>query len=167
MKFFLTFVLVFGVCLVGGLHEARAQIEIGPRLGFDLTGDVEEFFIGVDARLDLPALPVVLNGAFDIYLVDENFDFWQLSFNALYEFGIANVAFSPYVGLGLGLSRTSLDLDLGDFGIDASDTDIGLNLIGGATFGFGSLKPFAQAQITFGDVDLLTIGGGLLFSIGR
>ena len=167
MKKLLSFVLVFGVCVVGGVDEARAQIEIGPRLGFDLIGDVEEFFVGVDGRLDLAALPVVLNGAFDIYLVEENFDFWQLSFNALYEFGVANVAFSPYVGGGIGISRTSLDFNLGDFGNDASDTDIGLNLIGGATFGFGSLKPFAQAQITFGDVDLLTIGGGLLFSIGR
>ncbi len=166
MKKLLTFVLMFGVYVVGGLHEAQAQVEIGPRLGFDLIGDVEEFFIGADARLDLAALPVVLNGAFDIYLVEENLDFWQLSFNAFYEFGLANVAFSPYVGGGIGISRTSLDFDLGDFGNDASDTDIGLNLIGGATFGFGSLKPFAQAQITFGDVDLLTIGGGLLFSIG-
>ncbi len=167
MKKLLTFVLVFGVCVFGGLHEAQAQVKIGPRLGFDLTGDIEEFFVGVDTRLDLLALPVVLNGAFDIYLVDENFDFWQLSFNALYEFGLANVAFSPYVGGGIGISRTSLDLDLGEFGNDASDTDVGLNLIGGATFGFGSLKPFAQAQITVGDVDLLTIGGGLHFCIGR
>ncbi len=168
MKKLLSFVLVFGVCVIGGVDEARAQIEIGPRLGFDLTGDVEEFFVGVDARLDLPALPVVLNGAFDIYLVEENLDFWQLSFNALYEFGIANVVFSPYVGGGIGISRTSRDFDLGVFGnlSPTSHTDVGLNLIGGATFGFGSLKPFAQAQITFGDVDLLTIGGGLLFSIG-
>ncbi len=166
MKKLLTFVLVFGVCVVGGLHEAQAQVEIGPRLGFDLIGDVEEFFVGADARLDLAALPVILNGAFDIYLVGENLDFWQLSFNAFYEFGLANVAFSPYVGGGIGISRTSRDFDLGDFGNGASDTDVGLNLIGGATFGFGSLKPFAQAQITFGDVDLLTIGGGLLFSIG-
>ena len=85
---------------------------------------------------------------------EENRDFSQLSFNALYEFGMANVAFSPYVGGGIGISNTS------------NNTDVGLNLIGGATFGFGNLKPFAQAQITFGDIDLFTIGGGLLFSIG-
>ncbi len=154
MKKLLRVALVFGICGVVGLHEARAQIEIGPRIGFDLSGDVEEFFIGVDGRLNLAGSPVVLNGAFDLYLAEENRDFSQLSFNALYEFGMANVAFSPYAGGGLGLSRTS------------HDTDVGLNLIGGATFGFGNLKPFAQAQITFGDMDLFTIGGGLLFSIG-
>ncbi len=154
MKKLLTVALVFGICGVVGLHEARAQIEIGPRIGFDLIGDVEEFFIGADGRLSLVALPVVLNATFDLYLAEENHDFSQLSFNALYAFGIVNVAFSPYVGGGIGFSRTS------------GDTDVGLNLIGGATFGFGNLKPFAQAQITFGDVDLFTIGGGLLFSIG-
>ena len=169
MKKRLTFVVVFALGLLVGLHEvqAQAQIEIGPRLGFDLAGDVEEFFIGADGRVGLTTLPLVLNGAFDFYFVEENLDFWQLSFNALYEFGIANAAFDPYVGGGIGISRASLDLGGGLFGDDASDTDVGLNFIGGATFGFGSLKPFAQAQITFGDVDLLTIGGGLLFSIGN
>ncbi len=154
MKKLLTIALVFGLCGVVGLHEAQAQIEIGPRLGFDLSGDVEEFFIGFDGRLNLVALPLVLNGAFDLYLAEENRDFSQLSSNALYEFGMANVAFSPYVGGGIGIANTS------------NNTDIGLNLIGGATFGFGNLKPFAQAQITFGDIDLFPLGGGLLFSIG-
>ena len=169
MKKLLTVVLVFGVYFVGGLNEAKAQvqIELGPRLGFDLVGSIEEFFIGVDGRVDLAALPVALNGTVDIYLVGDNFDFWQLSFNALYEFGIANVAFDPYVGGGIGISGWSRDDDFfGNFPSNG-DSDVGLNLIGGATFGFGSLKPFAQAQITFGDVDLLTIGGGLLFSIGN
>ena len=169
MKKRLSFVLVFAVCLVGGMHEAQAQaqIEVGPHLGFDLAGDVEEFFIGVDGRVGVATLPVVLNGTFDFYFVEENLDFWQLSFNALYEFGVANAAFDPYVGGGIGISRASLDLGGDLFGNDASDTDVGLNFIGGATFGFGNLKPFAQAQITFGDVDLLTIGGGLLFGIGN
>ena len=168
MKKRLTFVLVFGVFVFVGLHEAQAQaqIEIGPRIGFDLAGDVEEFFLGADGRVDLATLPVLLNGTFDLYFPD-NFDFWQLSFNALYEFGIANQAFSPYAGGGIGISRVSFDNDLGQFGIDDGETDIGLNIIGGATFGFGNLKPYAQAQITIGDVDLFSIAGGLLFSIGN
>lgn len=166
MKKRLTFVLMLGVCLVGGFQEAQAQIEVGPRLGFDLAGDVEEFFVGADARVGLAAAPVVLNGAFDYYFVEENFDFWQLSFNALYEFGIANAAFDPYAGLGIGISKWSRDNDFRDFP-NNGDSDVGLNVIGGATFGLGNLKPFVQAQITFGDVDLFTVGGGLLFSIGQ
>ena len=169
MKKFLTVALVVGLFVIGGLNEAQAQvqIEVGPRLGFDLVGSVEEFFIGVDGRVDLAALPVALNGTVDIYLVGDNFDFWHLGIHALYEFGVATVAFDPYVGGGIGISRWSRDDDFfGNFPGDG-DSDVGLNLIGGATFGFGNLKPFAQAQITFGDVDLFTIGGGLLFSIGN
>ena len=163
MKKLVTFVLVFGVCVLAGLHEARAQaqVEIGPRLGFDLTGHVEDFFIGADARFGFSNLPVLVNGALDIYL-EEDFDFFQLSVNALYEFGVYNVAFTPYAGAGIGISRKSFESEFRD-----DRTDAGLNLIGGVTFGFGNLRPFAQAQITVGDFGLFTIGGGLLFSIGN
>ena len=162
------FVLLFGMFVGFGLEQTQAQtqIELGPRLGFDIAGDVEEFFIGVDSRFTLSSFPVILNGAFDYYFVD-NFDFWQLSANALYEFGVNNKSFTPYAGAGLSITHLSLDLDLGQFGgANASSTDLGLNIIGGTTFGVGNLKSFAQAQITFGDVDLFSIAGGILFSIG-
>ena len=168
MKKLTAFVLLFGVFVGFGLEQAQAQtqIEIGPRAGFDLAGNVEEFFIGFDSRFALSNFPVLLNGTFDYYFVD-GFDLWQLSFNALYEFGVDNQSFSPYAGAGIGISRVSSDLDQGVLGgIDDSTNDLGLNLIGGATFGVGNLKPFAQAQITFGDVELFALTGGLLFSIG-
>ena len=175
MKKLTAFVLLFGVFVGLGLEQAQAQtqIEIGPRLGLDIAGDVEEFFIGADSRFAVAGLPVLLNATFDWYFVDEPFlqditgtdvdvSFFQLSFNALYEFGVDNETFSPYAGAGIGLNRSSVSVG----NADASDTEFGVNLIGGATFGFGSLKPFAQAQISFGTPDLFTIGGGLLFSIG-
>jgi hypothetical protein len=58
--------------VVLGLHTAQAQtsIELGPRVGFDLAGDVEELFLGVDGRIGVASLPVLLNGTFDYYLVD-------------------------------------------------------------------------------------------------
>jgi len=172
MKKFAAFVLLFGVFVGFGLEQARAQtqIEIGPRLGFDLAGDVEEFYIGADSRFTVGGLPVILNGVFDWYFLDDTFlggtdvdaSFFQLSFNALYEFGLDNASFTPYAGAGIGLNRLSVSVG----NVDDGDTELGVNLIGGATFGFGNLKPFAQAQISFGDVDLFTIAGGLLFSIG-
>ncbi|MFQ5570629.1 MAG: outer membrane beta-barrel protein [Rhodothermales bacterium] len=159
-------VLLMGVFAVAGMQDARAQtqIDFGPRIGFDIGGDLEEFFIGADGRVGVASLPVLFNGTFDFYFVD-NVDIFQFSINALYEFGISNEAFTPYVGGGIGISRISTDDDFGIF--DRSTTDTGLNLIGGATFGFGNLKPFAQAQITFGDLDLFTVGGGLLFNLSR
>ena len=168
MKKLTAFVLLFGMLVGFGVQQAQAQtkIQLGPRLGFDLAGNVEEFFLGADSRFVFPNFPVTLNGALDYYFAD-NFDIWQLSFNALYEFGVDNQSFTPYAGAGIGISRVSVDLDLGAFGgFDGSDTDFGLNLIGGATFGQGNLTPFAQAQITFGDVELFALAGGILFTIG-
>ena len=167
MKKLTALVFVFGLFLGLGLQQAQAQaqIELGPRLGFDIAGDVEEFFLGVDSRFKFATFPVDLNGALDYYFAD-NFDFWQLSANALYEFGVDNEAFTPYAGAGLSITRVSVDIQGELFGFDASSTDFGVNLVGGAYFGAARLKPFAQAQITFGDVDLFTLAGGILFQVG-
>jgi hypothetical protein len=150
-----------------GEAQAQAVIEIGPRAGYDVGGDVEELFIGAEGRIGLASLPVLINPAFDYYFAEENVTIFQFSANALYEFGVDNQAFTPYAGAGIGFTRFSIDTGLDDtFGFDTSTTETGINLIGGAKFETGNLQPFVQAQITFGDVDLFTVGGGLLFGIG-
>jgi opacity protein-like surface antigen len=158
--------------LLGAL-SVRAQVpspitfELGPRVGYDIGGDVEKTFVGADARLGIMALPIDFQATFDYYFMEENTTFWQLSLNALLSFG-PGVLFTPYVGGGIGISRTSGSIDIpgfDDFG--ASDTDTGLNLVGGVRFGVGPLRPFVQAQVTMlGDVELVTVAGGLLFKFG-
>lgn len=162
-------ILTAALFLLVGLNDAHAQatIEVGPRAGFDVGGDVEELFIGADGRIGLASLPVLLNPAFDYYFTEDNLTVFQFSANALYEFGIDNQMFTPYAGAGIGFTRVSIDTDVGDFfGFDTSSTETGINLIGGAQFETGNLKPYVQAQITLGDIDLFTIGGGLLFGVG-
>lgn len=161
--------LVAILFLFVGLNEAQAQtvIEVGPRAGFDIGGDVEELFIGAEGRIGLESLPVLINPAFDYYFAEEDVTIFQFSANALYKFGVDNQAFTPYAGAGIGFTRVSVDTEFDEvFGFDSSSTETGINLIGGAEFETGSLKPFVQAQITLGDIDLFTIGGGLLFPIG-
>jgi opacity protein-like surface antigen len=157
-----TLLVAFFFCIGVQTADAQIGIRIGPRVGYDID-QLNELFVGADVRLDVATLPVIINPAFDYYFVD-GFDLYQLSINALYTFGINNTAFTPYVGGGLGITRTSVDTGV-DF-IDGSNTDIGLNIVGGAEFGFGNLRPFVQAQLTLGDVDLTTIAGGVLFSLG-
>lgn len=145
---------------------AQARIEASPRLGFDLVGDVEEFFVGLDARIRLVAAPVILNPAFDYYFTEGNLNVYQFSANVLYP--IRYPGMRPYVGAGIGISRISLDRDGRRFGtFERSDTDVGLNLIAGAVFRTGNMRPFVQGQITFGDLDLFTVAGGLLFRLWR
>lgn len=142
------------------------SFDIGPRIGYDLA-DVEELFLGADARIGFPALPVVVNPTFDYYFTD-GFDFYQFSVNALLDItsgALPNM--SPYVGAGLGISNLSVDVDTGFGSFSGDNSDIGVNLLAGASIDSGAFKPFAQVQLTLlGDVDLITVAVGALFSVG-
>lgn len=148
--------------LVFSPQQADAQaIEIGPRIGYEVD-DWDALFVGADARFGVGALPVRINPYFDYYFLDDagpiEQSLVQFGANALYEFGIANQAFTPYAGAGLAFSRYSWG--------DNSNTEAGLNLLFGSRFGFGSVRPFIQANVTVGDYDFFSVQGGLLFPIG-
>lgn len=175
MKKLSTLSLLLALVLLVTPQQAEAQttVELGPRLGFDL-GDLEELFIGADARIASDALPVLINPSFDYYFVSSGVEgvdvsAFTIDVNALYEFGVDNEAFTPYAGGGLGIVRFSSSVDdspFGGGGISASTTDVGLNLVGGAKFETGNLQPFAQAKINVGgDFTLFGLMGGLLFSL--
>ncbi|WP_022836352.1 outer membrane beta-barrel protein [Salisaeta longa] len=158
-------VLAVLLLLLPASATAQTTVEVGPRLGIslgdaaDIGGDI---FLGADARISSASLPVVINPAFDYYFVStDGVSLFNVSLNALYEFTGSDQVFTPYAGGGLGIVRTSFDA--GSFGT-GSDTDIGLNLVGGAKFQTGSLQPFVQAKAKVGgDVSLFNIMGGLLF----
>lgn len=142
--------------------EAQTSFEIGPKVGYEV-GDFESAFLGADVRIGTPALPVKVNPYFDYYFLEnDNVSLSQFGANALYEFGIANQTFTPYAGAGLAISRFSYD----NPNIDSS-TDAGLNLIFGSRFGFGQIRPFAQAQVTVGSPDFFSLAGGILFRVGQ
>lgn len=164
MKHFATliFVLAFGI---SAAHGQGIGVELGPKLGFDVAGDVEEPFIGVDARLTT-SLPVIINPVFDYYFAEENLTIWHIGVNALYEFGIDNEMFTPYAGGGLGITRWSVDVDTGFGDFDSSDSSVGLNGVAGARFAVGNVNLFGQAQLTFGDIDVVALAVGALFALG-
>lgn len=142
--------------------EARGQthVTVGPRIGLD-AGDIGEPFVGLDVRIGLSTSPIAINPTFDYYFTDDPLTFWSLSANVLYRFGIDNQVFTPYSGAGLGIYRSSVD------GAGGS-SDLGVNLLFGAEFSLGSLRPFLEAQyspvFTAGSTtSLFGVKGGLLF----
>lgn len=146
--------------------NAQVEVEVGPRVGIDLADASDiggDFFIGAEGRINSAAMPVTINPAIDYYFVDvDGYSLLNVDINALYEFGVDNQAFTPYAGGGLGVIRSSFDAG----GISASDTEIGLNLLGGATFETGNLQPFVQAKINVGsNFTLFGLMGGLLFGL--
>jgi opacity protein-like surface antigen len=155
--------------------DAQTNVQLGPRLGIPV-GDVSDaggdLFLGADARIETQALPVVINPSFDFYFMDDlraggrsvGQSLFTIDVNALYEFGVDNQAFTPYAGGGLGITRYSIDADFRNS--NTSDTDVGLNIVGGARFPLGSVQPFAQLNAAFGgDWDRLGITGGVLFQL--
>ncbi len=156
----LVFVLVVGI---SAAHGQGIGVELGPKLGFDVAGDIEEPFIGVDARLTT-SLPVIINPVFDYYFTEGDLTIWHIGVNALFEFGIDNEMFTPYAGAGLGITRWSVDAEFRQF--DESDSSVGLNGVGGARFAVGNVNLFGQAQLTFGDFDVFALAVGALFALG-
>ena len=136
---------------------ARAQTALGVVGQYGL--DFEEFQLG--AEFHIPFRP---NSGFsfvpniEFYLRD---DPTVLSINAdvHYAFG-SGVArsFVPYVGIGLAITRISNNGN--------SNSDAGLNLIGGANFRTrGRAVPFFQIEFRAGDFEDLSIGGGVRFPL--
>jgi len=78
---------------------AQTQVAVGPRVGFDVA-NVEELFVGVDARLAYRDLAVEVQPALDVYL-PANGSFVTLSINALYRVPIDDARVQPYAGGGL------------------------------------------------------------------
>lgn len=139
--------------------NAQAQsLKLGPRATVSL-GDISDvggdFGIGANARVGIPGVPVDGDGAFTYYFADDPFTVWTLDLNALYPLPLANPAFEPYVGGGIGITGLSNG---------SSDTDTALNLVGGIEFSAGGLSPFVEANLGVGgDIDRFGITGGLLY----
>ena len=143
------------------LEEAEAQVSFGAQASYAENTD-----LGVGARIyvGLPVQGAEFVGSLDRFFPRlHNREYFEVNANALYSLPLAGMTgFRPYVGGGLNIARGSLDVDLPEgFGdISTSDTEMGLNLIGGLEFGFGPIKPFAElrAQIAGGEQIVLTGG---------
>lgn len=171
MKKLTLFSLLLTLGLLFGAEQAKAQaqIQLGPRVGYDID-DLESLSVGADVRISTLALPVQINPTFDYFFMDDaendlgddvGRQGLQFTANALYTFGVSNRVFTPYAGPGVSYTRLSYD---GDF--DADDvSDVGLNLVGGAEFGVGPLRAFGQAEfVVGGEVQPVKVVGGLLFN---
>ena len=152
--------LLLTLTLLVAAPAVSAQSGFMPYLGYNLED--EDLLIGVGTRLGFPLeLPValVLQPSIEYQFTDGDVTVLQLDVNAIAELR-ASETLAPYVGAGLGLLY--VDTEVTD-----SNTELGLNLVGGVLFnpaGFG--QPFAQARYsTRGDAqDALSIQGGVILS---
>lgn len=169
--------------------ETQAQARLGVHTGFNLdapadasglssTAEEGAFLVGAEARVRAGSLPIEVNPSASYHFTGiEGAALWQFDLNVLYPFGTQNALFTPYAGLGAGVAYISSD-ELALLTGDEATTDVGLNLIGGASFNLGALEPFVQAKVSFGEYaaypndggeagSAYTLTGGVLFRLGR
>lgn len=162
--------LATGMILSIGLtaNPAQAQVQFGAQASY---ADDMDFGIGVRAQHSLASFveaesPLsVLTGvlSLDFFFPDcDPFDcsYIEINGNALYPLDFGE-GFAPYAGGGLNIARMSVDA--GDFGGDTSDTDVGLNVLGGATFDLGGFNTFGEVKIELGGGDQVVLAFGVLF----
>jgi len=85
---------------------------------------------------------------------------WSIDFDGHYNFAI-NDQFKVYPLAGLNITGASVEIN----GSKSSDTEAGLNIGAGATYGFSDqLKAFAETKYTIGNYDQAVITLGVLYS---
>lgn len=126
-------------------------------------GDDTDLGIGARLELGLPNLfttePPLSNtfliGSFDWFFPDrcDNVDdcsYWELNGNLAVPITASGI--DPYAGAGLNIARASV--------LDASDTEVGLNLLGGLRFALGGASAFGEGRFVLGGSEqfVLTVG---------
>jgi len=153
--------------------QASGQYQVGPYLAFHDDADLG---IGAFMGFPLPAIHEDLSfvGDFGFFFPGDgdheggDHDYWEANANALLRFPLPDLSFTPWAIAGLNIAHFSRDHSHGNSSFDDShnDTEIGLNLGGGLTFGTGPMAPFVGAKFELGGGDGAVIFGGLSFTVG-
>jgi opacity protein-like surface antigen len=162
---------------------------VGHTLGFEGFGgkiglimpDAGDNTIGFGAIGDLgsilPSLPP-LKAETSLEYWGNSYDYFGgsssvsvISINGTAKYYFTSTGISPFAGAGLGfiISRASVKFDQPVFGISdssTSETDIGINLVGGVDIPIGTgMKFVAEGKFSTGGVDLFQITGGIVVKL--
>ena len=141
------------LCLVGVQTASAQGFRWGPEVSLGTDTD-----LGLCARgeFDFSGSAMTIISSFYYYFPDGSVDYWEINWNLNYNFNIPSApTVTPYSGGGLNIGHASAE--------GYSDTDPGLNLLGGARFDAGSIMPFAEVKFTIEGVEQFVVTGGILF----
>ena len=141
------------LCLVG-VESASAQgFRWGPEVSLGTDTDLG---LGARAEFDFSGSALTIIASFDYYFPDGPAEYWEINGNLIYNFNIPSApTVTPYAGGGLNIGHASVD--------GYSDTDPGLNLLGGTRLDAGSIMPFVEIKFTIEGVEQFVVTGGILF----
>jgi hypothetical protein len=162
---------IFSVCAIAllgfSVSEANAQVSFGAHASWASEVDLG---LGARASIALPVENLSIVPTFDFFfpstgVSEVSMKWMELNANAHYAFPLAdNPGILPYAGGGINFVRLSSTVDMGPlFGgkQSVSDTEAGLNLLGGVKFpSFGKLIPFGELRYaTVGKGQIILTGG--------
>lgn len=149
---------LFAVLLLAAAGPLQGQAHLGGQIS---VADDADFGIGGRIVFDLlQRADLEFIGSFDWFFPDEppgeDRDYWELNGNVAYFFDLESApSVAPYLGGGLNIAHASRD--------GASDTDGGINILGGARFSQSPVKPFVELRIELGGGEQFVLSGGLVF----
>lgn len=147
--------------LACGATGAEAQ-----RFGAQLNW-ANDMDLGFGARLELPLnigaegvlSRTYLIGSFDYFFPDcDECSYFEFNGNLAVPVDVEG-NLNPYVGAGLNMARFSADVP----GVDSSNTDLGLNVLGGLKFALGPFASFGEARFELGGGEQFVLTFGVLF----
>ena len=149
-------------------NNAMAQLNVGGGIAYG--SDIESagvqvggtYFLLQEQGIRLAADLLFFFPGEDVPGVDLNV--WEFNANGHYIFNEAD-AFLAYALAGISLATVSLDL--GQFGGDVSDSELGLNAGAGIEYSIGGVKLYAEGKIVLGGFDQLVLSGGVRVPIGN
>jgi hypothetical protein len=164
--------------------RADTGVQVGVRSGVQLLDDgalrhQNAPSVGAEARLSFELSPLIVALTFDHFFVEDR-TLFQVGAAALYDLPIGHAFLYPYLGAGVGVTRFALPetapvpMSNGEgpagpvMSVDSNGMRMGLNMVGGVRFDHADLplvRPFAQAMVSLGPIDLLTVVGGILFEL--
>ncbi|MGH7542243.1 MAG: outer membrane protein [Gemmatimonadota bacterium] len=149
--------------------DGSAQVRVGGQVSF---ADDADFGIGPRIALEIPrVLPGLwIVGSFDYFFPDEGLfgsegdvDYWELNGNLLYEFEIPDTpGIIPYAGGGINIAHASFTT-VEPIETDESNTEGGLNILGGAAFPLTGVTPFVEVRVEIEGGEQFVVTGGIMF----
>lgn len=139
----------------------RVEIGLGQAIqGLAVVGSFDYFFPD-DFQLTVPGQDPPFSASVD---------YWEVNANLIYGFTVASApGVEPYFGAGINFSRISGNFTSPDQEVEESETDAGINLVGGAKFPLTGITPFVEARLELkgddplGVEDQFVLTGGILF----
>lgn len=161
--------LLFTLSSVAQAQSEEGDITLGVGLAYGF--DIEEPAIGLGG---VYTINEQFRGAVDLhyYLVSSDtfggveFDYsvWELNFNAHYMF-VNDEDKTLYALGGINYFRVKVSASDEGFSFSDSDSEVGLNIGGGAEYDLGNFRVYGELKFTLGDASQMFIGAGVRFGI--